>query len=76
METHHNTEMPNNHPSQELNTVKDLVDFHLRWSEFRKTAEALAEKDSLSDVERETVNWLIRMADRVGLADLQGSGNA
>jgi hypothetical protein len=50
--------------------VRDLPDFHLRWGEFRCQALAVVEKDSLTAQERETLAWLIKMADRVGERDL------
>jgi hypothetical protein len=49
----------------------DLIDFYRRWPEFRQTAVALAWRADLSPAERETVHWLIQLADRVGDEDLR-----
>jgi hypothetical protein len=49
----------------------DLIDFYRRWPEFRQTAVALARRADLSPAERETVHWLILLADRIGEPDLQ-----
>jgi hypothetical protein len=48
----------------------DLMDFYRRWPEFRQTAEALAERPDLSVLERQTLYWLIQLANRVGEDDL------
>jgi hypothetical protein len=48
----------------------DLIDFYRRWPEFRQTAVVLAQRLDLSRVERETVNWLILLADRIGEHDI------
>lgn len=49
---------------------RDLIDFYRRWSEFRETASALVQRGELSPVERETVNWLILLVDRIGERDI------
>ena len=49
----------------------DLIDFYRRWPEFRQTAVALARRADLSPAERETVHWLVQLADRVGDEDLR-----
>jgi hypothetical protein len=53
----------------------DLIDFYRRWPEFRQTAVALAERPYLSLAERQTLRWLIHLADRVGEQDV-GSADA
>lgn len=50
--------------------VRDLIDFYRRWHEFRQTAERLEDRADLSPAERQTVHWLILLADRVGEQDL------
>ncbi|MGB9369039.1 MAG: hypothetical protein WCE79_23800 [Xanthobacteraceae bacterium] len=50
--------------------MRDLIDFYRRWSEFRQTAERLADCAHLSPSERQTVRWLIQLADRVSEQDL------
>lgn len=49
---------------------KDLADFHLRWPEFRSIGAQVAENACMSDMQREVVIWLLRLADRVGPRDL------
>lgn len=50
--------------------VRDLIDFHLRWHEFRPFAVQAAAAKGLSDTQSETVDWLIKMADRIRNEDL------
>jgi hypothetical protein len=50
--------------------VRDLIDFYRRWPEFRQTAVLLATRSDLSAADRETVHWLIQLADRVSEFDL------
>jgi hypothetical protein len=49
----------------------DLFDFFRRWAEFRPFAARLAERADLSAAERQTVHWLILLADRVSEHDLR-----
>ena len=49
----------------------DLIDFYRRWPEFRPHAMLLPERSDLSPLERETVRWLILLADRVSERDVQ-----
>jgi hypothetical protein len=48
----------------------DLIDFYSRWPEFREVAVALAGRADLSASQRDTVNWLILLVDRIGPRDL------
>ncbi|WP_299626978.1 hypothetical protein [uncultured Tateyamaria sp.] len=50
--------------------MRDLIDFHLRWHEFRPFAVQAAAVQGLSDTQSETVDWLIKMADRIRKEDL------
>jgi hypothetical protein len=50
--------------------VRDVADFHLRWAEFRPLAESAQARKGLPARERDTINWLIQLADRVGQHDL------
>ncbi len=60
-----------NTPSQfDPEPVRDLIDFHLRWHEFRPFAVQAAAVQGLSDTQSETVDWLIKMADRIRKEDL------
>lgn len=49
---------------------RDLVDFHLRWAEFRPLMVALQGKDGLSGEEANTLGWLIALSDRVSEQDI------
>lgn len=49
----------------------DLIDFYLRWREFRDVAEGLAAKRALSAQERRVARWLIAMMDRISIRDLE-----
>ena len=48
----------------------DLIDFYQRWSDFRPVVEALANRSDLSLPERQTVQWLMQLADRIGERDV------
>jgi hypothetical protein len=48
----------------------DLFDFYRRWPEFRQTATSLTASPYLSFVERQTLGWLIELADRVREDDI------
>ncbi|MCA3637290.1 MAG: hypothetical protein IOB85_00470 [Methylobacterium sp.] len=52
--------------------VRDLPDFVLRWQEFRPTALGLLERPVLDTEERQVVNWLILMADKITGNDVRG----
>jgi hypothetical protein len=49
---------------------RDLIDFHLRWQEFRAIAAGVAARGRLSEAEHEVIEWLVLLADRVGPRDL------
>ena len=48
----------------------DLIDFHLRWQEFRPSA-LRALRSAPDPSSRNTVEWLIFLADRVSQNDLE-----
>jgi hypothetical protein len=50
--------------------VRDIADFHLRWPEFRADIVALLARDDLTPGQRDSLSWLLRLADRVGVRDL------
>jgi hypothetical protein len=50
---------------------RDLIDFYRRWLEFRQVVTRLADRDDLSASERQTIHWLILLADRISEHDLQ-----
>jgi hypothetical protein len=55
---------------------RDLIDFYQRWSDFRPMVAALASHSVLSVSERQTVQWLMQLADRVSERDVKPpSGN-
>jgi len=47
-----------------------VIDFYRRWPEFREIALRLAQRADLSAGQRETVEWLIRLVDRIGERDV------
>jgi hypothetical protein len=49
---------------------RDLIDFHLRWREFRPYAEGLLTRSDMSPDEIVTVRALVDLADRVRDDDL------
>lgn len=49
----------------------DLIDFYLRWPEFRGIAERLAAKRALSAQERQVMRWLVAMMDRISVRDIE-----
>jgi hypothetical protein len=56
---------------KEAEPINDLLDFYDRWPSLRGSMQALSEDHSLSESQRETLSWLILLADRVGPADLR-----
>jgi hypothetical protein len=50
---------------------RDLIDFYQRWFDFRPTVAALADRSDLSLSERQTVQWLILLVDRISEHDLE-----
>jgi hypothetical protein len=55
---------------RQASPIRDVIDFYRRWPEFRQIAVALAQRGDLSRVERETVNWLVLLVDRIGEQDV------
>lgn len=53
-----------------VGSIRDLADFHLRWSEFRGLAQAATESPGLPWDQRQVLTWLILLADRVGESDI------
>jgi hypothetical protein len=49
---------------------RDLVDFHLRWAEYRPLMVALQGQDGLSPGQSNTLGWLIALSDRVSALDI------
>lgn len=56
---------------ERLRGIRDLPDFHLNWSHLRQTAVSLPERHSFSTEDRALLEWLIRMADRIGERDIE-----
>jgi hypothetical protein len=50
--------------------ARDLIDFHLRWREFRPLALQVLSRRGLSLAERDTLQALVDLADRVRDNDL------
>ncbi|MGI9356388.1 MAG: hypothetical protein ACR2PF_14665 [Rhizobiaceae bacterium] len=52
--------------------LRDVSDFHLHWDDFRKELLASLEQDCKLDKRSiEIVHWLVAMADRISLRDLE-----
>lgn len=51
-------------------TARDVIDFHLRWDEFRPVAKSIHGLLDLSQDQAETLYWLIELSDRVHKDDL------
>lgn len=49
----------------------DVIDFFLRWREFREIATTLENKQGLSAKEREVARWLVAVMDRISARDVQ-----
>lgn len=49
---------------------RDMIEFHLRWPEFRHLAISLENRPDLPENEREILRWLVALADRIGPKDL------
>jgi hypothetical protein len=63
-------EQPEN-PESGQAAPRDLFDFYRRWADFRPAAVGLADRPDLSASERQTVHWLVLLADRISEHDLK-----
>ncbi|GGX42443.1 hypothetical protein GCM10007385_07630 [Tateyamaria omphalii] len=52
-------------------TARDVIDFHLRWDEFRPVAKSIHGLLDLSQDQAEALYWLIELSDRVHQEDLK-----
>ena len=50
--------------------IRDLADFHLRWRDFKPMAIGARDTPALSNEQRAVIDWLIRMADKIGPRDI------
>ena len=66
MMSQHNTRSYQEEPPD----FQDLIDFHLRWPQFRHIAADLAAREDLPESQRKIVRWLILLANRVGQKDM------
>lgn len=57
--------------STNIDDVADIVDFFLAWHYHRRTVEQICELNQLSDTQKKTLSWLVKMVDRVSLSDLE-----
>ena len=53
-----------------MKSVRDLIDFHLRWHDFRPVARRVAARPGLTEDEAECIQWLIALADRISADDI------
>lgn len=51
--------------------IDSIMEFYRRWPGLRKHPEALLACAHLSAEQREVLDWMIRVVDRVGPADLR-----
>lgn len=51
-------------------SANDLMEFHLRWPEFRPVAHTILGHQEAASSEAETLKWLIALADRISDADI------
>ena len=49
--------------------AKDLIDFHIRWPEFRPIAQSIVDIPELTSEQKDAVEWLIALSDRVRKED-------
>ena len=49
----------------------DLIDFYLRWKEFRPCMEELIDRNILTTTEKETIGWLMILAEKIGAQDIE-----
>lgn len=54
---------------------RDIIDFHLRWSEFKPAALDAVSRLPEGSAQRMAVAWLTLLADRVSDADLRIGGD-
>lgn len=54
-----------------IDDVSDVVDFFLAWNNHRETVLKISEMDQLDSKQKKTLHWLVKMADRVSLTDLE-----
>lgn len=54
-----------------IDDVTDVVDFFLAWNTHRQTILKITEIDTLDTEQKKTLNWLVKMADRISLTDLE-----
>ncbi|WP_103225060.1 hypothetical protein [Roseibium marinum] len=57
--------------STNIDDVADIVDFFLAWNYHRQTVIQICEIGDLSEQQKKTLSWLVKMADRVSLSDLE-----
>ena len=54
-----------------IDDVTDVVHFFLSWNNHRETVLKISEMDQLDSEQKKTLHWLVKMADRVSLTDLE-----
>ena len=51
--------------------IGDVFEFYTQWPDLRDRIVALKEGDALTPEDREIVDWMIHVMDRVGPSDLR-----
>lgn len=54
-----------------ITEISDLMDFYRAWPDLKKHAVELKDNINMSKEARQTLYWLIELADRVGKADIE-----
>lgn len=54
--------------------IKDVFDFYSRWPELRPQVLTLIETGECAAGDQEILSWLVKIMDRVGPPDVEGSG--
>jgi len=60
--------------SDEGKYIEGLVEFYVHWPALRVQAIALSRNEALTEEQTEIVEWMVRVIDRVGPADLNEDG--
>ena len=55
---------------KQVEKINDLFDFYHKWPQCRQHAVSLKERADIGSKSRETLHWLIELADRIGKSDL------
>jgi hypothetical protein len=63
-------ERPGMPPPEPRFSIDDVVDFYSRWPELRKRALELTQAEMTDAGDRDLLNWMVLIIDRMGPNDL------